>query len=158
MPQLIAISEPPEQLPTSPFSFDAVYALTCRTGNFFPRDLIQIALGVRGLPGEGHQVVEFLNTSPVNGAHSIKGRIRQPTKHVIEVFDLGREGDDGKPIVWRFEPFTLRLWRKMGRAGSIDGYAEMKSWFSTDEALQRWYISNFRYPWWKPIPDNNVSM
>ena len=86
-----------------PFDFEQVYLLTNPSQNFMRS--AKIALGVRPTrdrPEHSDDFVsgwQFLVDSDAHGGHQILGDIIRDEGGLIEVQDIDKRGEDGKPVV-----------------------------------------------------------
>jgi hypothetical protein len=128
-----------------PLQYDQVYLLTNVGGNFLEAPMI--AMGVRERHGHSEkggwrQMYQFLVNNDVHGGHQIFGDVVLDEDGVVELKDIEKVGDDGKEVVWRFEPLTLELWRTLGAQGHILGYEEIDS-IPSDAELHEFYKDRF---------------
>lgn len=133
-----------------PFDFDQVYLLTNPSGNFMGTGMV--ALGVRPTrdrPEHSDEFVsgwQFLVDSDVNGGHQILGNVVRDDGEVVEVEDIDKRGDDGKRVIWRFEPLTLPVWNTYARKAEVGGYAELKKSFRHDNDVRDFYREKYLDP------------
>ena len=139
-----------------PFDFKTVYVLTNLTGNFLPAPMV--AVGVRRTnahdeKGRWRPQWQYLVNNDVHGGHELFGEIvRDDEDGVVEVQDSEKVGDDGKPVVWRFDPLTLAKWHDLGAQGEVIGYEKMKDAFVNDYQVCEFYREKFLPDWWEEAP------
>ena len=131
-----------------PLEFMRPYKLVVASDNYVKPT---VAIGPRparreDLEGNLGDVIEFL-TIGENG-HSIFGKPEDLEEGVVQVIDKQREGDDGKPVIWHFIPFTLALWTEMGENGAILGFEKLKGQIQDESTLINFYLGNFLEDWW----------
>lgn len=143
-----------------PLDFTSIYLLSDVNGNFMKAQ--QIAMAPRKVsvsdPETNHDYDEwqFLVPTETNLGHTIDGTVKKDEGGVVEIQDNRREGNDGKPVLWRFEPLTLEAWNKMGERGDIDGWEELKDQMKNDADLIHFYRHDWllsRLEWWKQKPE-----
>lgn len=133
-----------------PFDFEQVYLLTNPSQNFMRS--AKIALGVRPTrdrPEHSDDFVsgwQFLVDSDAHGGHQILGDIIRDEGGLIEVQDIDKRGEDGKPVVWRFEPLTLPVWSTYARKAEVGGYEELKKSFRHDNDMLDFYREKYLDP------------
>jgi len=139
-----------------PLDFANIYMLSDVNQNFIK--VQQIAMAPRVVKvknratGKQQDEWQFLVPSEVNMGHTIMGTVKSDKDDVVEILDEGRDGDDGKPIVWRFEPLTLEAWNAMGERGDVDGWEELTKKMHDDKDLLHFYKYDWVLPrmeWWK---------
>lgn len=136
-------------------SFTGIYKLSDANQNYIK--VSQIAMAPRKVmvkdPDSGEQLeqYQFLVANDVNLGHTLSGEVTLDEDGVTEIEDSQRQGHDGKPVLWRFEPLTLKLWNEMGEAGTISGWDEMGSKIKDDAELLHFYRYEWLFPrleWW----------
>jgi len=145
-------------------SFTGIYKLSDANQNYIK--VPQIAMAPRKVmvkdPDSGEQLeqYQFLVANDVNLGHTISGEVTLDEDGVTEIEDTQRQGHDGKPVLWRFEPLTLKLWNEMGEAGAINGWDAQGSEIKDDAELMHFYRYEWLMPrleWWQEHPEDPES-
>jgi hypothetical protein len=140
-----------------PLEFSGIYALYDVNQNYIR--VTQVAMAPRevqvvdGDSGKKVKEWQFLVPNDVNLGHTIVGAIVLDKDGVVVVEDKRRTGDDGKAVMWRFEPLTYSAWKKIGEGGGISGYKHILPKIKSDEDVLHLYRSDWLRPcmdWWKP--------
>jgi hypothetical protein len=141
-----------------PLSFKTIYRLSDVNQNYIRHS--QIAMAPRKVkisgPDGAREEYQFLVPNDVNLGHTIAGNVEKDEEDAIEIEDTERRGEDGKPVLWRFEPLTLKLWNEMGEAGEIEGWEELGSAIKDDAELKHFYRYEWLLPrleWWSETLD-----
>lgn len=143
-----------------PLDFTGIYKLSDVNQNYIRSP--QIAMAPRKVKlkdpdsGEVLEQYQFLIPNEVNLGHTISGEIETDTDKAFELKDTERKSDDGKPILWRFEPLTLKLWNEMGEHGDVNGWGTLKDKIKDDDALLDFYRHEWlltRLEWWHEHPN-----
>jgi hypothetical protein len=139
-----------------PLKFSSIYVLSDVNQNFIKVQQIAMAPRVvkvkNPITGDAQEEWQFLVPSEVSMGHTVLGEVVSDTDSTVDIEDKGRIGDDGNPILWRFEPLTLAAWNAMGERGDIDGWEVLTKNLHTDEELLRFYNYDWLLPrleWWK---------
>lgn len=146
-----------------PFDFTGIYKLSDVNQNYVKASQIAMAprhVKVPSPEGGTHEEWQFLTANKVNLGHTIIGDITEDTDKSVEIEDDDRHGNDGKPVLWRFEPLTLKLWNEMGEKGEIGGWEELKETINSDEAVIHFYQNDWLQPcldWWHETPKESDS-
>lgn len=147
-----------------PLNFTGIYKLSDVNQNYIRVSQIAMAprvVKVKGRDSEGtREQYQFLVPNDVNLGHTIFGKVEADDEHKFELEDTDRQGDDGKPVLWRFEPLTLKLWNEMGEKGEIGGWEELKASVKDDSELLHFYQYEWllsRLEWWHEHPESEGS-
>ena len=132
-------------------NFNEVYLLTNPSKNFLEARII--AMGVRNRQAvdkddNWRTCIQFVINS--DRGHQIFGKttLDDIETGVVEMEDLEKISDDGKPVMWRFEPLTLTHWQALGEEGSIGGYAKLKEMLLTIGSVKEYYRDQYVDDWW----------
>lgn len=143
-----------------PLAFTGIYKLSDVNQNLVRSP--QIAMAPRKVKvkdpdsGKLREQYQFLVPNDVNLGHTIFGKVEKDEEDVFELEDTQRQGEDDKPVLWRFEPLTLKLWNEMGEEGEIGGWEELKDSFKSDKELLHFYRYEWllsRLEWWHEESD-----
>jgi hypothetical protein len=138
-----------------PLDFGGMYVLSNPSNNYLKS--IQIAMAPKLVEvtntatGEKEKEWQYLSANDVSLGHTIRGEVLSDKDGVVDMKDLRRDGDDGKDVVWRFEPLTYARWKALGEQGSISGYTPASS-IKTDADVIHMYQMDWLQPclsWWK---------
>jgi len=138
-----------------PLSFAGIYKLSDVNQSFVKAP--QIAIAPRKVKvkdpdsGKTREDYQFLVANDVSLGHTISGEVGADDEGQFEIEDDERRGNDGKPVLWRFEPLTLKLWNEMGENDEISGWNELKSSIKDDADLLNFYRQEWLSPsleWW----------
>lgn len=138
-----------------PLEFNQVYLLTNPGGNFMPVPMV--ALGIRPVhdrPEHSDEWVagwQFLVDSDGQGGHQILGDIIRDDGGTVVVQDVDKTGDDGNPVLWRFEPLTLPVWHTYARKVEVSGREKLKKAFRHDNDLRNFYRERHLDPSWSEV-------
>lgn len=133
--------------------FRLTYKLTNASENYIGKAAI-LVVGVRQVQRvptdqvQKRNVVEFLKVG--GRGHILFGKIEQKDDNTFELVDEIRKGNDGKPVVWKFERLTIENWTQMGE--DIVGFARLRRQLVTDELLQNFYLADWLEDWWEEHP------
>jgi len=145
-----------------PLAFTGIYKLSDVNQNLVKAP--QIAMAPRKVQvkdrasGKLRDEYQFLVPNDVNLGHTISGEVGKDDEHSFEIEDSLRQGDDDKPVLWRFEPLTLKLWNEMGEKDEIGGWEALKDSIKDDEALLHFYRYEWllsRLEWWHEKPESS---
>ena len=125
--------------------FNTVYKITARgaDGNSYP----YICVGVKHTEiirkNENVTNIKYLvNSEAFVGKQIYARKIWQLEDGVVEA-----EIQHDEPIVYRFEPLTVKRWAKM--SSDITGYETLSAQITTDSKLQNFYRDLYLKDWWK---------
>jgi len=147
-----------------PLDFTSIYALSDVNQNYIR--VQQIAMAPRKVTvddpvtGEPKEEWQFLVPSNVSMGHTIIGAVKSDKDGVVDIEDSARNGDDGKTIIWRFEPLSLKIWNEMGERGDIDGWEQIKDDMHNDKDVIHFYQHDWLLPrlsWWKEASKEAAS-
>lgn len=147
-----------------PLNFTGMYKLIDATLNYIR--VPQIAMAPRHVDievpelGGVHEAWQYLVPNDVNLGHTIVGQVVTDEDDFFEIQDLIREGDDGEPVVWRFEPLTFEVWTQMGKDGYVSGWDVLKDAITDDDSLSNFYYHEWllsRLEWWHETLDEPVG-
>lgn len=138
-----------------PLDFTGIYKLSDVNQNYVKTP--QIAMAPKKVKvkdshtGKTFEQYQFLVPNECSLGHTISGKVHADSDHSFEIEDHQRKSDDGKPIIWRFEPLTLKLWNEMGENGDVASWEKMKDDIKSDDDLLHFYKYEWLLPrmeWW----------
>lgn len=146
-----------------PFDFTGIYKLSDVNNSYVEASQIAMAprkVKVKDAEGEEREQWQFLTANAVDLGHTIFGDISKDDDKGIEIEDSDRHGMQGKPVLWRFEPLTLKLWNEMGEKGEIGDWEKMKDKIHSDEDVIHFYQNDWLQPaldWWHKVPTESEA-
>lgn len=114
--------------------FRCVYLLTS-----IPESAREIVTGVFSKNGE----VLYLSSGE---PHQKFGELKE-TEDGFELVDKIHRAEDGSPVIWKFEVFTLKHLDAM--RASINCFAQLRKELVSEDLLQNFYLENFLPEYWE---------
>lgn len=122
----------------------SVYLLTIPSENYVPGPIIAIA------PKYFSETeVAYLVPSPTSVGHNIIFDQMESSETELVLRDAAREGNDGKPIFWKFEYLTHALFATLG--DSVSEHAATMQVLTDTFMVQIFYL-DYDEEWWQETP------
>jgi hypothetical protein len=135
-----------------PLLFHQVYQFEDVTRTFLNVPLIAVGTRIskRAHPTSGKisPVVDFIHSE---WTHQVFGTPKDTALGTTRIEDTYLK-ESGISPVWQFTPLTLAAWRRLGEAGIIIGYGQLRTVIYDDASLKNFYLNEWLFDTWEPNP------